>query len=69
MDDRQLERMLDVKAVADLLGVSDRTIYRLAKAGKLGHKIGPQFWRFLPSDVMAFQRGEKPRSTATGKKG
>jgi excisionase family DNA binding protein len=64
--------MLDAKEVAHRLGVSVKTIYRWANAGKLGTKVGPQFWRFMPSAVLAFQRGETqavPRYPMRAKKG
>jgi len=45
INDDQPERLDDVRRVADYLGVSIPTLYRLLRSGKLkGHKVGGQ-WR------------------------
>lgn len=52
------ERLLDVDDVAELLKASRSTVYELARSGELkGRKVGAE-WRFRPSDVSAYQRGE-----------
>ena len=52
------ENLLTVEKVAALLGVHPQTVYDMARSGAIkGRKIG-RVWRFLPSDVSAYQRGE-----------
>jgi hypothetical protein len=60
-DDSKPERMLDAKEVADLLRLHPLTVKRAAREGRLigqrtSGNMGP--WRFMPSAVLAFQRGE-----------
>lgn len=50
------EKMLTVAEVAALLGVHPQTVYDLARSGELpGRKVRSE-WRFLPSDVAAYQK-------------
>ena len=52
------EKLLTVEEVAALLGVHPQTVYDMARSGAIkARKIG-RVWRFLPSDVSAYQRGE-----------
>lgn len=52
------ETLLEIEDVARLLKVSPQTVYKLARSGELkGRKVASE-WRFLPSDVSAYQRGE-----------
>jgi excisionase family DNA binding protein len=45
------KELLDVKQIQDVLGVSERTVFRLIKSGELhGFKVGRE-WRFEPSDI------------------
>ncbi len=46
---------MTLKEVAELLKISERSVYRLAKDGKLpGFKPGGGAWRFRRSDVEAW---------------
>lgn len=64
---------LTVKQVAERLNVNDRTVYRLAQAGKLpGFKVAGS-WRFLEEDIKAWIdaqkreiQGEQSRGSAEG---
>lgn len=50
---------LTVKQVAERLNVNDRTVYRLAQAGKLpGFKVAGS-WRFLVEDIDAWIEAQK----------
>ena len=50
---------LTVKQVAERLNVNDRTVYRLAQAGKLpGFKVAGS-WRFLAEDIDAWIEAKK----------
>ena len=50
---------LTVKLVARRLNVNDRTVYRLAQAGKLpGFKVAGS-WRFLAEDIEAWIEAQK----------
>lgn len=45
---------LTVRQVAERLNVNDRTVYRLAQAGKIpGFKVAGS-WRFLEKDIEAW---------------
>lgn len=56
--ERQPETLLKAEEVAGMLQIHPRTVYELAREGKIkARKIG-RVWRFLPSDVSAYQRGE-----------
>jgi len=46
-----ISKMLTIKEVAELMGVHERTIYRLANEGKMpGFKFGGT-WRFDPETI------------------
>jgi len=46
-----ISKMLTIKEVAESMGVHQRTIYRLAKGGKMpGFKFGGT-WRFDPETI------------------
>lgn len=46
---------LDTAGAAELLGVTTRTIRKLASAGKLtASKVGPKLLRFRRADVLAY---------------
>ena len=48
------ERLDDVRRVAEYLGVSTPTLYRLLRSGKLkGHKVGGQ-WRISSESIRQF---------------
>lgn len=57
-------KILDVKQVQEMLHLSERTVFRLIKSGKLkGFKAGRE-WRFEESDIEDFiqeQRKEAAR--------
>jgi excisionase family DNA binding protein len=45
---------LNVKQVQDMLGISERTVFRYIKSGELkGFKAGRE-WKFEPADIDAF---------------
>src|SRR6266508_2464237 len=44
-----LEKLLDVKAVAELLGESDKWVYSRAKTGKIPSLRLGKYWKFSPS--------------------
>jgi excisionase family DNA binding protein len=48
------ERLLSVRAVADLLGVSRATVYALVERGELPRERISNVLRFDPADVSAF---------------
>ena len=57
-----MDKAWTIKQVAGLLSVNERTVYRLANAGKLpGFKVGGH-WRFLPADVEEWIRMQKQAS-------
>jgi excisionase family DNA binding protein len=46
-----LERLLDAKSVAAILGVHQNTVLKLARSGNLpGFRLG-RYWRFRRSDI------------------
>ena len=45
---------LNVKQVAELLNVNERTIYKLAQKGELPAFRVSGSWRFLPDDIMGW---------------
>lgn len=48
------KELLNIKQVQEILGVSERTVFRLIKDKKLeGFKVGRE-WRFEPSDIDNF---------------
>lgn len=54
----QPETLLEADEVAQILRLHVVTVYRKARSGELrGIRIGGR-WRFRPSDVSAYQRGE-----------
>jgi len=45
---------INIKQVQDLLGISERTVFRYIKSGELkGFKAGRE-WKFEPADIDAF---------------
>jgi excisionase family DNA binding protein len=53
-----------IRQVAERLNVNDRTVYRLAQAGKLpGFKVAGT-WRFLESDIDAWIEERKMETRA-----
>ncbi|MFL5626277.1 MAG: helix-turn-helix domain-containing protein [Ktedonobacteraceae bacterium] len=65
-------KLLDVKQVQEMLGISERTIFRLIKIGDLtGFKAGRE-WRFTEEDIETYiakqrekaQQGKKEESAA-----
>ncbi len=63
--------LLDIKQVQDRLKLSERTIFRLIKAGELqGFKAGRE-WRFEESDIDTFikQQREKTARKVAGDEG
>ncbi len=62
------KELLNIKRIQEILGVSERTAFRLIKEGKLkGFKVGRE-WRFEASDIDTYierQRREVEESTST----
>ncbi len=62
-------KLLDIQGVRDMLGLSERTVFRLMKSGDLkGFKVGRE-WRFEESDIEAYiqrqrQKAEQKRHEA-----
>lgn len=61
---------LNVQEVAELLRVSNQTVYNMLKDGRLSaHKFGKE-WRFSKKDVVEAMEGDNPVSVAArGDKG
>lgn len=56
--------LLNIKQVQEILGISERTAFRLIKDGELkGFKVGRE-WRFEPSDIDDYI--ERQRRKAAG---
>ncbi len=52
-------KILDIKEVQQMLDLSERTVFRLIKSGKLkGFKAGRE-WRFEESDIDDYIREQK----------
>jgi excisionase family DNA binding protein len=61
------EKLLNIKQVQDVLGLSERTIFRLIKDGELhGFKVGRE-WRFEESDIEDFIRRQRQKSEKKSK--
>jgi len=64
-------KLLSVKEVQDILGLSERTIFRLIKSKQLnGFKVGRE-WRFEEDDVTLYiktqrAKSEQERKASTG---
>lgn len=61
-----IERPIDTKEVAEMLGVTPRTVTRLADKGEIpGFKVG-DVWRFHRQDIVQYiekqKRGRRPKS-------
>lgn len=49
------EKLLSAEDVAALLGIHEKTVYDMARAGEIrAFKVG-RIWRFRPSDVKEWQ--------------
>ena len=56
--------LLNVQEVADLLRVSNQTVYNMLKDGRLSaHKVGKE-WRFTKDEVYEAMKGQNPISVA-----
>jgi excisionase family DNA binding protein len=54
----RLEKLLDAKTVAELLGEKERWVYQQAKAKKIPSvKLG-KYWRFSPSQLQKWLAAE-----------
>lgn len=63
MSDKKTLKMYTLKDVAELLGLSPRTVYQYVHQGKLkGYKL-PSGWRFYEADVISFIALYKARAT------
>ena len=59
-----MEELLSLTQTAQLLGVSERSIYRLMETDKLHpFKMG-KFWKFERSDIDAYIASERKKSKA-----
>lgn len=55
-------KLLSVKEVQEVLGLSERTVFRLIKSGDLkGFKVGRE-WRFEETDVTDYIRAQRAKS-------
>ena len=70
VDENQKPDVLNLTEVADLLRVSNQTIYNMIRDGRLkAHKFGRE-WRFLRKDIESFMGGEEAYGIAArGKTG
>ncbi len=60
--------LLNLTEVADLLRVSNQTIYNKIKDGKIkAHKFGRE-WRFVRKDIEVYMNGEEPYSVTARSK-
>ncbi len=58
-------KLLDVKQVREMLGLSERTVFRLIKSGELkGFKVGRE-WRFEESDITDFIQRQREKAAQT----
>jgi excisionase family DNA binding protein len=56
------EKLLNIKQVQEILGLSERTIFRLIKKGEIqGFKIGRE-WRFTEADISAYIERQRQKS-------
>lgn len=56
------ERLLDVKQVQEVLGLSERTVFRLIKTGELkGFKAG-RAWRFEEADIENYIKRQREKA-------
>lgn len=56
-------RILSIREVQEMLNISERTIFRLIKTGKLtGFKAGRQ-WRFEESDIQDFIKRQREEAS------
>lgn len=57
-------KLLTIKDVQDILGISERTAFRLIKSNNLkGFKIGRE-WRFEESDIEDYIRQQRQKSNS-----
>jgi excisionase family DNA binding protein len=62
-------KLLSVKQVQEILGLSERTVFRLIKSKELrGFKTG-RMWRFEESDIEDFIHRQREKETQEGEKG
>jgi excisionase family DNA binding protein len=55
-------KLLDVKQVREVLGLSERTVFRFIKSGELkGFKVGRE-WRFEESDITDFIQRQREKA-------
>lgn len=55
-------RLLSVKDLREVLGLSERTIFRLIKSGDLqGFRVGRE-WRFEESDIQDFIQRQRQKT-------
>jgi excisionase family DNA binding protein len=58
------KKFLDVKQVQEMLGLSERTVFRLIKSGQLkGFKAGRE-WRFEEADLEDYIRRQREKAEA-----
>jgi excisionase family DNA binding protein len=55
-------KLLNVKQVQDVLGISERTVFRFIKIGELkGFKVGRE-WRFEESDIEEYIQRQRKKA-------
>ena len=60
-----LERLLDAKSVAAILGVHQNTVLKLARSGNLpGFRLG-RYWRFRLGDIASWVEEKLPHKRST----
>ena len=56
------DRLFDVKQVQEILGLSERTVFRLINSGELtGFKAGRE-WRFEQADIDAYKERQRKKA-------
>lgn len=62
-------QLLGVKQVQEMLGVSERTVFRLIKIGELtGFKVGRE-WRFDEEDITEYIARQREKARVQVEKG
>lgn len=59
---RPLERLLDAREVAEILGIHYRSVHKLRRAGALPASAIAGTWRFDPQDIRDYIDKQKEQS-------
>ncbi len=60
---------LTVKQVAELLSVNERTVYRMAQAGKIPAFKVSGAWRFMEEDILHWIEEQKQAAASNAENG